>query len=87
MAILSAMVASLSGYYGEASAVNGAGDDVDMNAARLISKIRTLAAFSYKKSIGQPFIYPKDDLSYCANFLRMMFAVPCQGLRAGSCRR
>jgi citrate synthase len=75
MAILSAMVVSLSGYYGEASAVDGA-DDLDMNAARLISKIRTLAAFSYKKSIGQPFIYPKDSLSYCANFLRMMFAVP-----------
>jgi citrate synthase len=77
MAILSAMVASLSGYYGEASVV-GSEDGVDMNAARLISKIRTLAAFSYKKSIGQPFIYPKDDLSYCANFLRMMFAVPAR---------
>jgi citrate synthase len=49
-----------------------------MNAARLISKIRTLAAFSYKKSIGQPFIYPKDSLSYCGNFLRMMFAVPAR---------
>jgi citrate synthase len=77
MAILSAMVGSLSGYYGEASAVNGF-DAFDMNAARLISKIRTLAAFSYKKSIGQPFVYPKDSLSYCANFLRMMFAVPAR---------
>ena len=77
MAILSAMVASLSGYYGEASASNGI-DDFDLNAARLISKIRTLAAFSYKKSIGQPFIYPDDSLSYCANFLRMMFAVPAR---------
>jgi citrate synthase len=77
MAILSAMVASLSGYYGEASAAGGIGDP-DMNATRLISKIRTLAAFSYKKSIGQPFIYPKDSLSYCANFLRMMFAVPAR---------
>jgi citrate synthase len=77
MAILSAMVVSLSGYYGEASSVDGAGD-LDMNAARLISKIRTLAAFSYKKSIGQPFIYPQDSLSYCANFLQMMFAVPAR---------
>ncbi len=77
MAILSAMVASLSGYYGEASAADMEGD-VEMNAARLISKIRTLAAFSYKKSIGQPFIYPKDSLSYCANFLQMMFAVPAR---------
>jgi citrate synthase len=77
MAILSAMVASLSGYYGEASTDDKNGN-VDMNAARLISKIRTLAAFSYKKSIGQPFIYPKDSLSYCANFLQMMFAVPAR---------
>jgi citrate synthase len=69
------MVASLSGYYGEASAADKNGD-VEMNAARLISKIRTLAAFSYKKSIGQPFVYPDDSLSYCANFLQMMFAVP-----------
>ncbi len=75
MAILSAMVASLSGYYPEESATDGTGA-FDANAARLISKIRTLAAFSYKKSVGQPFIYPKDDLSYCANFMRMMFAVP-----------
>jgi len=77
MAILSAMVASLSGYYAEASTSDGQ-NDVDLNAARLISKIRTLAAFSYKKSIGQPFIYPKDSLDYCANFLRMMFAVPAR---------
>ena len=77
MAILSAMVVSLSGYYGEAAAVNGA-DDFDLNAARLISKIRTLAAFSYKKSIGQPFVYPDDSLPYCENFLRMMFAVPAR---------
>jgi len=77
MAILSAMVVSLSGYYGEASSADGAAD-LDMNAARLISKIRTLAAFSYKKSIGQPFIYPEDSLSYCGNFLRMMFAVPAR---------
>jgi citrate synthase len=75
MAILSAMVASLSGYYDDSSAVDAV-NGLDMNAARLISKIRTLAAFSYKKSIGQPFVYPEDSLSYCANFLRMMFAVP-----------
>jgi citrate synthase len=77
MAILSAMIASLSGYYSEAS-VDVTADDVDLNATRLISKVRTLAAFSYKKSMGQPFIYPKDSLSYCSNFLRMMFAVPAE---------
>ncbi len=77
MAILSAMVASLSAYYSEASGVASL-ETFDLNAVRLISKIRTLAAFSYKKSIGQPFIYPLDSLSYCANFLRMMFAVPAE---------
>ena len=77
MAILSAMVVSLSGYYDEASS-RDKGEDADMNAVRLMSKIRTLAAFSYKKSIGQPFVYPKDSLSYCANFLQMMFAVPAR---------
>jgi citrate synthase len=40
--------------------------------------VRTIAAFSYKKSIGQPFIYPQNALDYCANFLHMMFAVPAE---------
>ncbi len=71
MAILSAMVASLSTYYPET-------EDNDLNIARLLAKAKTVAAFSYKKSIGQPFIYPKNDLSYCANFLHMMFAVPAE---------
>ena len=77
MAILSAMVGSLSAYYSEDSGEANMAQ-LDLNAARLISKIRTLAAFSYKKSLGQPFIYPKDSLSYCENFLRMMFAVPAE---------
>src|SRR6202167_5865606 len=41
-----------------------------------VSKVRTIGAFAYKKSIGQPFVYPKNSLSYCANFLNMMFSVP-----------
>ena len=48
---------------------------------RLMAKVRTIAAFSYKKSIGQPFIYPRNALSYCANFLHMMFAVPAEPIR------
>src|SRR4030042_3281945 len=48
----------------------------DLTAARLLSKIRTIAAFSYKKSIGEPFIYPEPDLKYAANFLNMMFNSP-----------
>ncbi len=77
MAMLSAMVSSLSAYYTEATGAANP-DTLDLNAARLISKISTIAAFSYKQSIGQPFIYPKNSLSYCANFLRMMFAVPTE---------
>lgn len=77
MAILSAMVASLSAYYSEASGEANL-SEIQLNSARLISKIRTLAAFSYKKSIGQPVIYPHDSLSYCENFLQMMFAVPAE---------
>lgn len=74
MAILSAMVASLSAYYPETETE---GDD-DENIIRLIAKIRTLATYAYKKSIGQPTAYPQNDLSYCDNFLHMMFAVPCE---------
>jgi citrate synthase len=73
MAILSSMVASLSAYYPET-----ANDDRDLNIVRLLSKAKTIAAFSYKKSIGQPFIYPKNDLSYTQQFIDMMFAVPAE---------
>ncbi len=74
MAILSAMIASLSAYYPESSRA----EDRDLNIVRLLSKAKTIAAFSYKKSVGQPFIYPRNDLSYTQNFLHMMFAVPAE---------
>ena len=77
MAILSAMVCSLSSFYPEAMDVDNTGQ-LDMTIARLLSKVRTIAAFSYKKSIGQPFVYPQNSLSYCANFLNMMFSVPAE---------
>jgi citrate synthase len=51
-------------------------EQFDELVARLLSKVRTIAAYSYKKSIGQPFLYPKPELSYCANFLHMMFSIP-----------
>jgi citrate synthase len=75
MAILSSMVCSLSAYYPESMNVF---DNFDMQVPRLLSKLRTIAAFSYKKSIGHPVIYPQNHLSYCANFLQMMFAVPAE---------
>tara|TARA_B100000945_G_scaffold311004_1_gene303667 strand:+ start:2007 stop:3299 length:1293 start_codon:yes stop_codon:yes gene_type:complete len=77
MVILSSMVSSLSAYYAEASG-KASIENLEINSARLIAKISTIAAFSYKKSVGQPFVYPKDELSYCANFLNMMFSVPAE---------
>jgi citrate synthase len=71
MAMLSAMVASLSTYYPD-------DQDLDLNIVRLLAKAKTIAAFSYKKSIGQPFMYPLNHLSYTENFLHMMFAVPAE---------
>jgi len=77
MAILSAMVLSLSSFYPQALDVKNK-EEQEATIARLLSKMRTIAAFSYKKSIGQPFVYPKNNLSYCANFLNMMFSVPAE---------
>jgi len=74
MSILAVMVNSLCNFYPEMS--DDPMDDFDVTAARIISKIRTIAAFSYKKSMGQPLIYPRNDLSYCGNFLNMMFDKP-----------
>ena len=74
MAILSAMVTSLSTYYPGA----GLNEDLGLNIVRLLAKAKTIAAFSFKKSIGQPFMYPRNDLEYCGNFLQMMFAVPAE---------
>jgi len=71
MGMLSAMVASLSTYYPDDA-------DLDLNIVRLLAKAKTIAAFSYKKSIGQPFMYPQNRLSYTENFLHMMFAVPAE---------
>jgi citrate synthase len=72
MMILSAMVACLSAFY------STEGDDDDLNIVRLLAKVKTLAAFSYKKSIGQPFVYPRNDLSYTETFLHTMFSVPAE---------
>jgi citrate synthase len=77
MAILSAMVTALSSYYPDALDVDNV-DLRDITIARLVSKVRTIAAFAYKKSIGQPFVYPKNSLTYCSNFLNMMFSVPAE---------
>ncbi|AKU96420.1 Citrate synthase (si) [Labilithrix luteola] len=77
MAVLSSMVCSLSTYYPEEHDINDK-EKMDITIARLISKVRTIAAYAYKKSIGQPFIYPQNNLKYAANFMHMMFAVPAE---------
>jgi citrate synthase len=74
MAILSAMVTSLSPYYTEA----GNQETLALNIIRLLAKVKTIAAFSYKKSIGQPYVYPRNDLSYAGDLLHMMFSVPAE---------
>jgi len=80
MAILSSMVTSLSSFY--PYALNAKADEYrDITIARLISKLATIAAFSYKKSIGHPFMYPRNNLDYCGNFMHMMFAVPAEDYR------
>src|SRR5688572_25837093 len=77
MAILSAMVCSLSSYYPDALDVQNKAV-LDITMARLLAKVPTIAAYSYKKSVGQPFVYPQNHLDYCSNFLNMMFSVPAE---------
>jgi citrate synthase len=73
MAVASAIVVSLSSFYPQLEDVE---EEKSIAATRLISKIRTIAAFCYKKSIGEPFVYPSSKLSFCENLLNMMFASP-----------
>ena len=75
MAILSAMINAESCYEPELIAMESP-ETFQLAAARLLSKLRTIAAASYKASIGQPIIYPKPHLDYCSNFLHMMFSIP-----------
>lgn len=73
MGILSSMVNALALYYPRFYVENMDQAMFDQVAVSLISKVRTIAAFSYKKAIGEPFVYPRHDKTYCANFLNMMF--------------
>jgi citrate synthase len=77
MAVLVGVVGALSAFYHDALDISDAHHRV-ISAFRLIAKMPTIVAMSYKYSIGQPFVYPRNDLSYTANFMRMMFAVPAE---------
>jgi citrate synthase len=77
MAACSAAVGALATFYPDSLDPRDE-RQVEISVHRLIAKMITMAAYAYKHSIGQPFIYPKNELSYSANFLHMMFATPCE---------
>ncbi len=76
MAIMCGVTGALSAFYHDSLDIDNA-DHRRITAHRLIAKMPTLAAMSYKYALGQPFIYPRNDLGYAENFLHMMFATPC----------
>jgi citrate synthase len=76
MGILASMVCSLSTFYPESLNPNRSEAEFDLTMHRLLAKLPTLAAWSYKNSMRHPFMYPKNNLDYCSNFLHMMFAMP-----------
>jgi citrate synthase len=77
MGILASAVSALSTFYQTSQDPHDPGD-VDISTIRLMAKLPTLAAFAYKKSIGQPFVYPDNGLEYESNFVHMMFATPAE---------
>lgn len=77
MAILGSVVGALSTFYQDSLDVHDP-EQVSVSIHRLLAKLPTIAAYSYKKAFGQPFVYPQNSLDYCENFLRMMFAVPSE---------
>jgi citrate synthase len=76
MGVLSSAVSSLTAYYPGSIDPNASDDEVDMTIIRLMAKLPTIAAWSYRNSKGQPLMYPKPKMGYCENFLYMMFAQP-----------
>jgi citrate synthase len=77
MAILTGLVGAMSAFYNDGLNINDL-KQREISAIRLIAKLPTLVAMTYKYTVGQPFVYPRNDLSYTANFMRMMFAVPAE---------
>ncbi|MBA4217855.1 MAG: citrate synthase [Roseateles sp.] len=77
MAVMTGLVGAMSAFYHDSTDVHNP-EHREIAAIRLIAKMPTLVAMAYKYTIGQPYIYPKNDLSYAGNFMRMMFATPCE---------
>ncbi|HEU0202681.1 MAG TPA: citrate synthase [Burkholderiaceae bacterium] len=80
MSVLTGLIGAMSSFYPDSINVHDA-EQRRISAIRLIAKLPTLVAMAYKYTIGQPYIYPRNDLSYAANFMRMMFATPCEEYR------
>jgi citrate synthase len=77
MAVMVATVGAMAAFYHDSIDINDARQR-EIASHRMIAKMPTIAAMAYKYSVGQPFVYPRNDLGYAANFLRMCFAVPCE---------
>jgi citrate synthase len=77
MAMVSAVVASMAAFYQDSTDINEPRHR-EIFAHRIVAKLPTIAAAAYKHTLGQPFVYPRNDLRYCANMLNMFFAVPCE---------
>jgi len=77
MAVMTGLVGALSAFYHDSTDINNP-QHREIAAIRLIAKMPTLVAMAYKYSMGQPYMYPQNDLSYTENFMRMMFATPCE---------
>ena len=78
MGVLSSLVSSLTAFYPKSLDPNRSSTEVNGTIIRLLAKLPTLAAWSYKNRMRQPVVYPKNSLDYCSNFLRMMFALPTE---------
>jgi citrate synthase len=77
MAVMVGVVGALSAFYHDSLDINNA-EHREISAFRLIAKLPTIVAMAYKYNMGQPFMYPRNELSYTANFMRMMFGVPAE---------
>ena len=77
MAVLTGLVGAMSAFYHDSTDIHNA-EHRDIAAIRLIAKMPTLVAMAYKYGMGQPYMYPRNELSYAGNFLRMMFGTPCE---------
>jgi len=78
MGVLSSLITSLTAFYPDSLDPNRSGAEVDLSIVRLLAKMPTLAAWSFKNEIGHPFVYPDNTQDYCSNFLKMMFSIPAE---------